>query len=70
MPPPPPEFITQLTDEEKELGAKVAATFEEAKPTNIPGSLLFLGTGSAVPSKYRNGKVGVDCRLSSKFDAS
>lgn len=23
--------------------------------TGIPGSLLFLGTGSALPSKYRNG---------------
>ena len=23
--------------------------------TSIPGSLLFLGTGSALPSKYRNG---------------
>ena len=39
------------------LSAKVAAVFEETKPTDIPGSLLFLGTGSAVPSKYRNGEV-------------
>lgn len=53
--PSAPEFITQLTEAEAELTAKAASIFKQSKPTNIPGSLLFLGTGSAVPSKYRNG---------------
>ena len=59
-PPSAPAFVTHLTDDEKLLRTKVTSTFESAKPTNIPGSLLFLGTGSAVPSKYRNGSHEVD----------
>lgn len=42
-----------------EIGTKsYFQRLQEITPkTTIPGSLLFLGTGSALPSKYRNGLV-------------
>ena len=53
--PPDPVFGTFLTEDEIVLRNKFNLLYEHTPKTGILGSLLFLGTGSAVPSKYRNG---------------
>ena len=57
--PPDPVFGTFLTEDEIALRNKFNLLSEHTPKTGIPGSLLFLGTGSAVPSKYRNGSFSL-----------
>ena len=46
--------VMELTEEEKEIKQQIEDSLQNAPKTGIPGKVVFLGTGSAVPSKYRN----------------
>ena len=60
----PSQSLTTIPSKDHSLSMTEIGTLsqfqrlQEITPkTSIPGSLLFLGTGSALPSKYRNGMI-------------
>ena len=52
--PPSESVVTELTPEEKTVKQQIEDSLQNTPKTGIPGKVVFLGTGSAVPSKYRN----------------
>lgn len=52
--PPSENMEVHLTEDETRTRDHVLEAIQSTPKTGIPGKVLFLGTGSAVPSKYRN----------------